>query len=210
MKILSSLLVCSLKLNTFSFSITSAQTRSFFSSSICSFTSLICLTAMNRASCLRASSLTSGISFQKTEHVYFGCFPFVRIGRSDRLVHKWSVLNLKDRFFEFLKMTHSEHRVCRFQAIQKESYKLQFKLVLQSTANHTQIFKDTNGKNLQNWPFFQVAIPFPFWHILKDKAHERVTIIFIYQFVCTVEKFLLLTQLVHYHHFNSSCFLFVC
>lgn len=45
--------------HTFSFSITSAQTRSPFSSWICSLTSLICLTAMNLASRLRSSARTS-------------------------------------------------------------------------------------------------------------------------------------------------------
>ena len=45
--------------HTFSFSITSAQTRSPFSSWICSLTSFICLTAMNLASRLRSSARTS-------------------------------------------------------------------------------------------------------------------------------------------------------
>ena len=50
--------------NTFSFSITSAQTRSFFSSSICSLMSRICLIAIYLASSLRTCSRTSGITFQ--------------------------------------------------------------------------------------------------------------------------------------------------
>ena len=49
---------------TFSFSITSAQTRSFFSSSICSLMSRICLIAIYLASSLRTCSRTSGITFQ--------------------------------------------------------------------------------------------------------------------------------------------------
>ena len=54
----------SYKYLTFSFSITSAQTRSFFSSSIFSLISRICLIAIYLASSVRTCSRTSGITFK--------------------------------------------------------------------------------------------------------------------------------------------------